>query len=163
MSLVRKTSTAFTIGIVCLAVAAVAVVLYILWRRNQPTEKSEENQEAESQNPHMVPSEEHSPENKAVLVLFWSEGCGICVNFHPTWEKIKEILNQKGSKVVAIDFNPSVEPQVFMEAKKHLQHFEGVPDIRLFPQGFDFNKPSIKYSGPDRSEKNILKFAYSNI
>src|SRR5580698_3762294 len=163
----RKWNTPTMIGIACLAIAVVAIACYLLYKKyHSSDEESEDNikqHDAVKTNPN---GENHDsggapPNTKPTLVLFWSKNCGHCVAMHPEWMKVKDILNQKGSQVVAIDFEASVEPDVFKEGQKYLQDFGGVPDIRLFPQGFGFNLPSIKYKSGDRSEKAILKFAYT--
>lgn len=153
------------IGIACLTVAVIAVALYLLYKKYYSSNDDETSQSDAAQKTGEEPNQngEAPPggNSKPTLVLFWSKNCGHCVAMHPEWEKVKDILNQKGSQVLAVDFEASVEPDIFREGQKNLQDFGGVPDIRLFPQGFGFNLPSIKYKSSDRSEKALLKFAYT--
>jgi thiol-disulfide isomerase/thioredoxin len=101
-------------------------------------------------------------DDKPTLVLYWADWCGWSKKMLPDWKKVATILNDSSSGMRAIAFEEKEDSAEITKAKNAFgNQFQGFPHIRLFPDGYDLNKPSIPYSGNDRSEESLLSFAYS--
>ncbi len=157
----RKYNNPIFIGLAVALAAAIGVILYMWYQK--PTALP-------PQRPHVVHHKPQAPPpqdsdtfvgdaSKPTLVLFWGQQCGHSVKMMPDWEKVSNILNNSGT-FEAIDFESQRDPQIMSEAQQKLQNFRGIPDIRMFPQGFGFDKPCVQYGGP-RTEEAILKFVYT--
>ena len=106
---------------------------------------SEEGFENQSSNNNLI------NDNKAVLIFFYSKTCPYCIDFIPTWEKLKKM------KTPNVDFN-SVEESNDINDDFIKYNIKYLPTVILQFEGKnDFNT----YKG-DRSIEDIIKFVRLN-
>ena len=81
------------------------------------------------------------------LVLYHAKWCHHCVNFIPTWQKLKTHLKKRNVNCASIEYN------VMNETKPKVEVI-GFPTIHLLKDG----KVKKVYNESDREIKTILKF-----
>lgn len=158
----RKYNNPVTIGLICLVAVSVAIIIYMYMKSDVPTPPPQPQPSPQHPSPTQAPplTETFVNTGKPALVLFWGDWCGHSVNMKPAWDKVASILNENGA-IEALDFETKRNADVVDIAMKKLPNFEGFPDIRFFPGGFDLNAQSIKFTD-NRTEDAMLKFAYSS-
>jgi thiol-disulfide isomerase/thioredoxin len=161
----RKYNNPVTIGLGCLVIVAIILIIYFLMNRDTPPKQPQPQQQRpqqQRQQPQPNPPFEtrvNNDQDKPTLVLFWAKWCGHSKSMQGDWDRASQILNESGA-ISAIAFEHGEDTGVITEAQKKLSNFKGFPDIRFFPDGFSLDKRSIQFSGAERTEENLLKFAY---
>ena len=86
---------------------------------------------------------------KPHIVLFYSNGCGHCHDFLPTWKEFVRVSN-----ITAVGLEVSSAPaKLRMELSKSVIK-RGVPSVWLYLDGM----PYMEYNG-DRSLQSLVNFA----
>ena len=153
----KKYNNKIVIGLAVALVVAVGVAIYYYMNSgNKEPFKNDHHQSSEGS----IKPTKLDVQNPA-LVLFWAGWCGHSTAMKPAWDKIAQILANDGT-VDVYEFEAEKDKNLITAAQSKLRNFEGFPDIRFFPQGFDLDKPCIKHRG-QRSEEEILAFAYGNL
>lgn len=163
----RKYNSQVMTGLCIAVVALIIVVIYMYFKKDDNTKNNPSQTHEQTHNqPHDLhpPGHQNNDEtqidsDKPTLVLFWGSWCSHSTNMKPEWDKAAELLNS-GGVINAIDYESQRDKQIVDQAQKALQDFKGFPDVRLFPQGFGFDKPNLKFNN-QRTQENLIKFAYN--
>ena len=101
-------------------------------------------------------SHDKSSYNKPSISLYFAKWCGHCVNFKPTWEQIKNELNNSNIDVNTIDCSGD-SPHTSINETPNGTQLEGFPTIIL-----SINKKDIIYNG-ERSKMAVISFIKQNM
>lgn len=133
----------YTVAIIVGALILVAAAFFIFyWVPN-----SKETMKALDK-----PTSSSRASGKPVLVLFHGRQCPHCVAMMPAWDEVKKALFGK-MEMRTIEGGDS---EMSMYASVN-----GVPTIRLYPQGTENMEGFVEYQG-DRSAQSIIQFATGN-
>lgn len=100
--------------------------------------------------PQAAPIQPSSGDNTE-MILFYGENCPHCHSIMPSWKEAKQMV---AGKVTLIDLETK-EPSY-----KNHEPVNGVPTIRLYPNGASDTKNFVVYEG-DRSASSLAQFAIS--
>lgn len=136
-------------------VVCVVIIIYLMYRR--PRSKMEYEPRNEKSATHSIqieaPDDNVSrPPRLPSLVMFYSDGCEHCQNIKPDWDEAASRVNSSG-KAEMLKFDMVNYRDLLAE-----NNVSGVPDIRMYPDGFTSGDPQfVKYQG-DRSIQSLMGF-----
>ena len=109
--------------------------------------------------------EKKNTDDKAKLILYWANWCGICIRIKPNWEEAKKIIAAKYPNLEIIDVNcddPSAS-KCFTYSNGEKANLDGVPTIILRKGTTDVEyKKDDQFKG-NRSVDELVKFCDINI
>lgn len=163
---VLKANKKLVIGVIIALVTTIVLVYYNKYKcKEVPKTASDSASASDSDNvdaddkdksQHMSHLNKNIILKPSYMILFTSETCGHCVNFQPTWDKLKEKYNNTGKGVHLTEFTYQNN---LSEFKKN--NIDRTPTIGYLPSNMDGASGTIEtkdiYNGP-MTFKDISKF-----
>jgi len=140
--------------ILAVAVGSLVVALFFYFRGNKGTEslnakKVRFEDESVAKPPPRQPLQQDN--SGAVLVMFFSPGCGHCTNMMPAWDQLMQSHNgQAGVQIIKVN---GAENHELTSA----HGVRGFPTIKYCRKGLENPSATIEYEG-NRSYEDLVQF-----
>lgn len=140
-------------------VVCVAVIIYLMYNRSKDKIQYPKNEKAAPASISIEAADDNvsRPPRLPSLVMFYSDGCHHCQDIKPKWDEAASRVNSSG-KAEMLKFDNVNYRDLLTK-----NNVTGVPDIRMYRDGFVSGDPHfIKYQG-DRSIESLMEFLESNM